>query len=170
MYHKLKSYDGWFLRYKARRVEFFVILGHFSPFDPPNNSINQNFEKMKKMPGDIIILHLCTTNDNHVMYGSWYMEHGRIFCRFGYFLAFKTTNRPKNQNFEKWKKRQGISSFYTCAAEIMITWCTVPEIWCTTDGRTDRRTDGRTEKVTYRGEPKKTVKSLVVYQDQIKKL
>ena len=29
--------------------------------------------KMKKTPGDII-LHLCSTNDNHKMYGSWDME------------------------------------------------------------------------------------------------
>ena len=37
---------------------------------PPNNPKNQNFEKMKKSPGDIIILHKCTINDNHTMYGS----------------------------------------------------------------------------------------------------
>ena len=48
---------------------FFVILGHFV-FDPPNNPKNQNLEKIKIRPGDIIILQLCTTNDNHVMYGS----------------------------------------------------------------------------------------------------
>ena len=29
-------------------TEFFVILGHFLPFDSPNNHKNQNFEKMKK--------------------------------------------------------------------------------------------------------------------------
>ena len=35
---------------------------------------NQNFEKMKKAPGDIIILHKSTINDNHMMYGSWDMK------------------------------------------------------------------------------------------------
>ena len=39
-------------------------------FYPTNNLKNQNFEKMKKMPGDSIILHLCTTNENHMMHGS----------------------------------------------------------------------------------------------------
>ena len=34
---------------------------------PPKNQI---FVKMKKTPGDIIILHMCTKNDNHVMNGS----------------------------------------------------------------------------------------------------
>ena len=49
------------------------VFCHFGPFllsDPPNNLKNQNFENMKKKPGDIIILHLRTTNDNHMMYGS----------------------------------------------------------------------------------------------------
>ena len=31
---------------------------------------NQNFEKMKKTPEDIIILDMCTINDSHMMYGS----------------------------------------------------------------------------------------------------
>ena len=53
-----------------RNRQFFVILGHFFPFDSPNNVKNQNFEKMKKTCGDIIILHLCTTNDYHMIYAS----------------------------------------------------------------------------------------------------
>ena len=55
------------------------IFSHFGPFfalltpppPPPNNNPeNQNFEKMKKSPEDIIILHKCTINDNHMMDGS----------------------------------------------------------------------------------------------------
>ena len=48
------------------RRNFFVILNCFLPFYPPNNTKNQNFEKMKKPPGDIIILHRCNINDNHI--------------------------------------------------------------------------------------------------------
>ena len=70
MYHKWRPYDVWLHRYKAQQTEVFVILGHFLPFDPPNNLKNQNFENMKKLPEDIIILHLHTTNDDHMMYGS----------------------------------------------------------------------------------------------------
>ena len=33
----------------------------------------------------------------------------------------------------------------------MIRWCTVPEIWCATDGWTDRQAEEQMEKVTYRG-------------------
>ena len=36
----------------------------------PNNLENKNFEKLKKIPGGIIILHMCTINDNHMMYDS----------------------------------------------------------------------------------------------------
>ena len=61
---------------------FFVILDRFLTFYRPNNSKNQNFEKMKKAPGDII-LHMCTINGNHVMYGFWDMKHdGQIFSSF----------------------------------------------------------------------------------------
>ena len=64
------NHDVWFLRYRARLAEFFAILDHFLPFYPPNNPKNQNFEKMKKPPGDIITLHMCNINENHMMYGS----------------------------------------------------------------------------------------------------
>ena len=49
------------------------------PFYPTNNPKNLNFEKNKKMPGDIIILHTCTINENHMMYGSWDIECDIIF-------------------------------------------------------------------------------------------
>ena len=54
---------------------FFALLPP-PPLPLPNNPENQNFEKTKKTPGDII-LHKCTINDNDMMYGSWDMEHDR---------------------------------------------------------------------------------------------
>ena len=43
---------------------------------------------MKKMPGDIITLHMCTINDNHMMYGSRDMErNGQNFIILNYFFA-----------------------------------------------------------------------------------
>ena len=45
---KWHSNDVWFLRYGARQIEFFVILIGFLPFYHPNDSENQNFQKMKK--------------------------------------------------------------------------------------------------------------------------
>ena len=48
---------------------FWTIFALLEP-PPPKNPENQNFEKMKKPPGDIIILHKCTINDDHIIYGS----------------------------------------------------------------------------------------------------
>ena len=47
----------------------FCHFGLFFALLPPRNPENQNFEKMKKAPGDIIILHMSTINKNH-MYDS----------------------------------------------------------------------------------------------------
>ena len=55
---------------QSEKNRIFCHLGHFSPFYPPNNSKNQNLEKMKKMPGDIILLHMCIINVEHMMYDS----------------------------------------------------------------------------------------------------
>ena len=55
VYHKWQSYDVWFLKTRVQRTEFFIILDHFLPFYPPNNPKNQNFQKIKKNPGDIIL-------------------------------------------------------------------------------------------------------------------
>ena len=44
---------------------------------------NQNVEKMKKMPGDIIILDMCTIHDNHIMHGFGDRERdGQNFLSF----------------------------------------------------------------------------------------
>ena len=42
---------------------FFALL-------PSNNLENQNLGKMKEPPGDVIILHMCTKNQDHMMYAS----------------------------------------------------------------------------------------------------
>ena len=100
-----ESHDVWFLRYEMQQTEFLVILDHFLPFypRPHNNPKNQNFEKLKKRPGGIIILHTCTINDNHMMYSSWDMKYDRqnFLSLWTVFLPFYYPNNPKNQNFEK---------------------------------------------------------------------
>ena len=49
---------------------FFCHFVPFLPFYHPNNLKNQNFEKMKKTPGDIIILPKCTKNHDHILHCS----------------------------------------------------------------------------------------------------
>ena len=124
-----ESHDVWFLRYEMQQTEFLVILDHFLPFypRPHNNPKNQNFEKLKKRPGGIIILHTCTINDNHMMYSSWDMKYDRqnFLSLWTVFLPFYYPNNPKNQNFEKkWNKSLQILSFYTCTINgNHITYC-----------------------------------------------
>ena len=81
--------------------EIFVILDHFLPLNPTNNPKKSKFKKkMKKIPRDITISHICTINDNHMMYGFLDTEH-IIFCDFGPIFVLLPPNNLKNQNFEK---------------------------------------------------------------------
>ena len=137
MYHKSRSYV-WFRRYNAQRTEFFCHFGSFLPFDLPNNLKHQNFEKIKtkkKTPGDVITLHLCTTNDDHMMYGYWDMKSTRQnFLTFrASFCPFTPLTAWKMKISKKWKKILEISSFHTSVPKIMIIRYTVPEIWRVTD-------------------------------------
>ena len=88
----------------------------FCLFTPPNNSKNQNFETMKKISGDIIILHMCTKNDNHMMHGSWDMEHDiQNFLPFWtVFWPFNLLRTQKIKILKKIKKHLKILSFYKC--------------------------------------------------------
>ena len=115
MHHKCQPYNTWFLKQGTRQTKYFVILGHFLPFNPLATLKIKIMKKWKKTPGDIIILHMCTINENHMMYGSWEMKCNRIFCRFGPFLPFYPTNNLKNENFEKMKKIPGdMTSLQLC--------------------------------------------------------
>ena len=135
VYHKWQSYDVWLLRYGVQRTEFFVILDHFLPFYYLNNPKNQNFEKMKKAPGDIITLHMCAINNNHMMYGSWDIERdGQIsLSLWTIFCPFAPLITQKIKILKKWKNHLEILSFYTSAPKFMIICYTVPQIWCVTD-------------------------------------
>ena len=115
MSHKWHSYDVWFLRYEAWQTEFFVSLDCFFPFYPSNNQKNQNFEKLKKNPGDIIILHKCPKNHDHMLCCSWDMAHDEYICYFSFwaifcpftalFLTFLPFQQPKKSKFQKMKRK-----------------------------------------------------------------
>ena len=88
----------------------------FCHFHPPDEPVNQNFEKLKEIPGNII-LHMGTINENCMMDGSWDMECGRhnFFVILDGFLPFyPPPNNPENQNFGKMEKFLEILWFYTC--------------------------------------------------------
>ena len=80
---------------------FLCHLWPFFAFIPPKNPKNKNFTKLKKAPGDIIILDKCLDTPP------------------------LPSDSPKNGK----KKHLEISSFYTSVPKIMIIGYTVPEIW-----------------------------------------
>ena len=98
---KWQSYDVLFLRYGVRQTIFHFGPFIFGPFYPTKNLKNKIFSKTeKKNTRSVIILDLCTTNDNHMMYGSWYMEHDtEFFVMADYFLHFHHPNNPWKSKF-----------------------------------------------------------------------
>ena len=101
MYQISRLYYVRFLRYEVRQAEFFVILGHFLPFQPPNNPKNQNFEKLKKASGDIIILHMRIIKDNYMMHSSQDMKRDgqNVLSFWTVFLTFLLPEQPKKSKF-----------------------------------------------------------------------
>ena len=109
----------------------------FCPFTPltiPKIKILKNW---KKTSGDIIILHMCTKNHDHMLYSSLdiicngcncYFSFWAIFCPFTSLSAQKIKIKKK-----KWKKNHLEISFYNSVPKIMIMSYTLPEIWHVTD-------------------------------------
>ena len=77
VYHKWQPYDIWFLRYGVELAEFFVILDNFYSFASLTTLKIKILKKWKKCLKILSFLHMCTRNDNHMMYGSWDMEFDR---------------------------------------------------------------------------------------------
>ena len=90
-------YGSWDIRHSGQSFLSFRVI--FCLLTNLKIEKNQNFEKRNKKPGYIIILHLCTTNDNYMMYGSCDIEQDIIFCHFGLFFALLTPNKLENQNY-----------------------------------------------------------------------
>ena len=102
----LKSYDVRFLNYGVKLRDFFVILGLFLPFYPPNSPENQTFGKMKKASGDYF--DVCTKNHGHdVCFLIYEVRQTQLFIILGQFLLFDPTNNMENQNLEKMEKAPG---------------------------------------------------------------
>ena len=99
----------------------FCHLRPFFALFPPNYLKNKNFEKLKKMTRDIIILQMCTTNDNHIIYGSWDMECSRqnFLSFWTIFCPFPSLTKQKIKILIKWKKKSGeIIVLYMCTINV----------------------------------------------------
>ena len=100
---------------------------------------------MKKMPGDVIILHKCTKNHDHMLYCLWDIVCDRYYFSFwAIFCPFTPLTTEKIKILKKWKKRPGesiISQLCTKNYDQMMysSWDMVCNRW--TDGWTDGKSD-----------------------------
>ena len=112
-------YGSWDMEREGQSVLSFWVI--FCPFTP--QFAKSKFWKNEKKPGDIIVLHKCTINDNHIMHGSWDMEYqGQSFLSFWtIFCSLTPLKIPKMKILKKrknttttTKKCLEIISFYMC--------------------------------------------------------
>ena len=95
-------------RHNCHFRSFFALLSQYWPQKP-------KFGKNVKKPGYIIILCMCTINQDHNMYGSWDMKCNRhnflsscaIFCPFTPLTAWK-------MKISKMKKKPGDIILHKC--------------------------------------------------------
>ena len=97
------------------RQTYFVC--HFLPFYSPNDPENQIFERMKKISEDIILLHMCTINKDHLMCDSWNIRCGRqnVLSFWTIFCPFTTLTTQKIKILKSWRKHLEILSSCTWA-------------------------------------------------------
>ena len=90
--------DSWDVRHNRKKyLSFWVIFYLFIPLTNQKTKILKKWRK--KTTGNIIILHLSTMNDNHMMYGSWDMEYSRQNLS-----SFWTIFCPCTEKSNFWKK------------------------------------------------------------------
>ena len=97
-------YAIWDMKYNRHNfLSFWAIFCHFTPLVCWGRKLK--FGKNVKKNGNIILLHMCTINEDHIVYDSWNIRHNRqFFVILGHFLLVDPPNNQKNQNFEKMKK------------------------------------------------------------------
>ena len=103
------------------RADFFVILDCFLQFYPLPDLTTQKNKKMKKLAGDIIISHMLTINNIHLMYVSWDIERvgQNFFVILDHFFAHLAPLTTQNiQILKKWTKCLEIAA--TLASYVLV--------------------------------------------------
>ena len=117
---------------------YFSFWAILCPLTPLTAQKINFLKKMKKMSGDIIILHKRAKYNDHILYGSWDMAHDEF--HFGLFLPFHPPNSPKKSKFKNIKMSGEIMMLHMCTKtydQMMYSfWDMLHEGWT---------------KVTYRG-------------------
>ena len=77
--HMMYAHSDMDCLHRHNFLSFQAIFCFFAPLLTPKIKI---WKKRKKTPEHIILLNMCTINQDHVMYGSWDMKFNRIFGEF----------------------------------------------------------------------------------------
>ena len=104
-------------------------------------------KKNEKMPRDIIILHKCTKNYDHMLYCSWDMTHDRCNCYFsfwGIFCPFTPLTYQKIQIKRK-KNQRKAWRYHNFTYVYQKLWSDDVRFLRYGEQRTDGRTDGWTD-------------------------
>ena len=81
VYHEWKWYDVWFLNSRQNVFLFWIIFYPFNPLTTQKIKI----WKTEKSIWNVIMMHISTINQNHMMYSSWDMD-----CNWQHILPFWT--------------------------------------------------------------------------------
>ena len=88
----------------THQYRLFRPLFAFSTLFGPKN---QNFSKIKKIPGDVIILHQCTKNHNHMIFNLQNMMWIALQVILGNLCLLPNFWRKKSKCLKKRKKTPG---------------------------------------------------------------
>ena len=139
-----------------------VIIFHFGLFFAliPSNSLkNENINNnKKKKTGNIIILHKCTINHDHMQYCYWDMVHDgcNYFSFWAIFCPFTPLTARKIKISKKWKKNAWRYHHFTHVYQKL--WLYVQFLRYgaqQTDEQMDGQTDGQKKWHTEVGAPPK---------------
>ena len=73
VYYKWRSYDIWFLKYKVRQTEIFVLLGHFLPF---RHLTTQKIKILKLKKNTWRYYHFTHLHRKWQSYDVWFLRYG----------------------------------------------------------------------------------------------
>ena len=104
----IMMHDSWDMEHNGQNIchfgSFFAIL--LSPTTCPLLTTQKIkiLKKWKKTPANIIILHMCTRNGNHMIYGSWDMEHNRKSYILRWVSHLKISDKEYEHVLNVWHK------------------------------------------------------------------
>ena len=118
--HKMHAYSDMECSHRHNFLSFQTIFCSFAPLLIPKINI---WKKSIKTPRDIILLHMCTMNQNQMYpwYDLWFLRYEVQLTIFlvilGNCLPFYPPNSPKNDNIKNEKKSAIL--FQRCGARRM---------------------------------------------------